>query len=124
MPKTTSIGRPTNSNRLSSSSNIEHDVSLAILISIFIIQSRSPHFSGDFNHHRPHPISIIPSKILKRNLFCFTEDPKEEGQIEKEKKSEMDSKMISPWTVNGLLSVFRLVFLLHASSSSWVLLSS
>ncbi|KAF2584155.1 hypothetical protein F2Q70_00035256 [Brassica cretica] len=119
--------RPGNSNLLSSSSNIKHNVTLAILISIFIIQSRSLHFSGDFNLHLPHPISITPSSLsgLKEESVLFhRRSSKEEGQIEKEKKSEMDSKMISPLTVNGILSEFRLVLLLHASSSSWVLLSS
>ena len=52
------------SHLLFSSSNIESTTSsLAILISIFIIQSRSLHFYGDFDLHLPHPISITPSSL-------------------------------------------------------------
>ena len=61
------------SHLLFSSSNIESTTSsLVILISIFIIQSWSLHFSGDFDFHLPHPISITPSSLsgLKRRI-CF-----------------------------------------------------
>lgn len=52
------------SHLLFSTSSIESTTSsLAILISIFIIQSRSLRFSGDFDLHLPHPISITPSSL-------------------------------------------------------------
>ncbi|KAL0901029.1 hypothetical protein Bca101_084990 [Brassica carinata] len=99
---------------------------------LFLFQYRSPHLLWRSRSlHLPHPISITPSSLSRlkdESVLFHRRSSKNERTIEKEKKSKMNSKTISPWTLsiyqrNVLDQCLKYVILLSEKTKLLVLMS-